>query len=1164
MYRRFMAGLLTTALLILAMVPALAGTTGGLRGRITDSSSRLGLAGVRVTVSSPSQNATTTTDGNGNFVFLSLSPDTYTVSVAPPGYDAAVQSGITVVSDQTATASLSAVKTIKTIGRTTSRSGSNIVKPGTTSDVYSVNAATQQAVQALGGPGSLNQAYSGMASVPGISVPQGQQGWNQLVYVRGGDYEDVAVELDGIPMIRASDGAPQSTLSTLGQQELQIYSGGAPASADVSGLSGYVNQVMRTGTYPGFADLQLGVGGPAFYHKAQIEVGGATANRNFSYYIGFSGVDQDYRYDDQFNGASDISHFFAPLYTLSQSASGVYDGSGTAYFSPGQNYAIANSEDRENVANFHFAIPHKDGQGKDDIQLLYVTSDILAQYYGSPNDLGGLNYVNSALSEEYGAGTQAIFEDSYVYNGALMKPLTGSETLTPQLFPSSGNHAFGSTELNGNQRESNDNGIGLLKLQYQKNINDRSYFRIFGYSNYSDWFINGPVSANLDHGGEIADYEVFSHGFGINARYENQLNSKNLLTVTAAYQTAKLQTYSNGSNGGEVITNYIDKNGNCYNPLSGAGASCFASIYNADGTIGATGSENIVTQYGSTPNSLTPAFAPAGTLATRNGAYWAVTENGQNAQIDSVTPFFTAYSLSDQFRPSDKLVINAGLRFENFLYRLNYDPADYPARSFWYNAYNRENCYTAGSPGPTANTTGTCPAGNIPLVDSAPATVQYRALEPRTGTTYTVNPDTVLRASYGRYAQQPGTSYQLFNTTAQNSTSLVSQFLPYGYNTPYHVSTPSYSNSYDFSLEKRLHGTDYAFKLTPFYRSTQEEQQSAPLGSQGVLDGLNTGTGRNYGVEFEFSKGDFARQGLSYTLSYTYTNSKIRFGNFASGNNFIDNLNAYVKQYNGFTSYCSAHATSTLCGGTPTGAAAAPCYALDPAAAVVASACGVAGAWANPYWNAAPQPLFDRTAEYTPYDILPSPYQGANGYVVPNLITGVLNYRRGKLTLTPSATYSSGSFYGSPLTWPGYDPTTCTGATATVTLQQTCTGTVFIPDVYTGKFDNQGAFREPTRLTANFQLGYDIGPRVHATLTLTGLIDHCYQRGYAWDNASTCVYAQLPSNGQPPVGNFLAGTGLPTPPQLAYPYSSWYNNSQTGYVGQRIPFGAFMNLEVRL
>jgi hypothetical protein len=1175
MFRRLCAGLLTAALVFLTILPVLAGTTGGLRGRIIDRDTQHGIAGVRVTAASPSQSATTTTDANGGFVFLSLSPDTYTLSVSPPGYDAAVQSGITVVSDQVQTASLTAVKTLRTIGRTTSRSSSNIVRPGTINDVYSVNASAQEAAKALGGPGSLNQAYSGMASVPGISVPQGQQGWNQLVYVRGGDYEDVAVELDGIPMIRQSDSAPQSTLSTLGQQELQVYSGGAPASADVSGLSGYVNQVIRTGTYPGFEDLQVGVGGPAYYHKLSLEVGGATQNRNFSYYVGFSGVDQDYRYGDQFNGASNNNAFFAPLYIPSNQAStnatgtAIYDGSGTPYFTPGQTYSIANTSDRETVANFHFGLPHKDGQGKDDIQLLYVTSDILAQFYSSPNDLGGLGSVGNALTEQYSAPTVPTFIDSYVYKGSLMTPLTGNEALTPELFPSSGNHAFGTTELNGNQRDSNDNGIGLLKLQYQKNINDHSYFRIFGYSNYSNWFINGPVSANLNYGGELADYEVDSHTYGVNARYENQLNSKNLLTLTASYQTGKLQTYSNGSNGGMITTNLVDSKGNCYS-LGGTYASCFTSIYNSDGSVNPLGGLNEVSQFGAAipgypGQNLVPGTPPAGSPAALHGANWVVTENGQNAQIDTVSPFFTAYSLSDQFRPSDKLTINAGVRLENFLYRLNYSAADYPARAFWFNAYNRENCYTPGSPAPVSSgtinpLTGAfpgCAANSIGLVDTAPNTSQYSALEPRVGTTYTINPDTVLRASYGRYAQQPGTSYQLFNTTAQNEPNFISQFLPYGYDSPYHETTPSYSNSYDFSLEKHLHGTDYSFKLTPFYRSTQDELQSVPIGAQGVLDGINTGTGRNYGVEFEFSKGDFARPGLAYQLAYTYTNSRISFGNFASGNNFIDNLNAYVKQYNGFTSACAANPSSPLCGSTS--GAAAPCYVAGAPAA-----CGAAGSYDNPYWNAAPQPLFDRSAEYTPYDILPSPFQGANGYVVPNLLTGVVNYRVGKLSLTPSATYSSGSYYGSPLTWPGYDPTTCTGATATETLQQSCSGYLFIPDLYTGKFDNQGVFRQPTRFTLNFQTAYEFNRRVRAVLTLTGLIDHCYQRGYPWDNQATCVYAQLPSNHLAPVGNFLTGTGIPVPQQLAYPYSSWYNNSQTGYVGQRIPFGAFFNLEIRL
>jgi hypothetical protein len=1175
MYRRVSAGLLGTALVLLTILPVLAGTTGGLRGRIIDRATGRGVPAVRVTLSAPSESAAATTDANGNFVVLSLAPDTYTVSVEPAGYDATAQSGINVAADQVQTISLTIVKTIATIGRTVSRSSAGIVRPGTTSDVYSVNSAGQQAAAALGGPGGLNQAYSAFASVPGVNLQQGQQGWNQLVYVRGGDYEDVATELDGIPVQRASDVAPITTLSSLGQQELQIYTGGAPASADASGLSGYVNQVIRTGTYPGFKDFQVGFGAPAFYHKLQAEIGGATSNRNFSYYIGVAGINQDYRYGDQSNAAGNPA-FFAPLSVPSNNNGNVYDGSGPFVAAPGQSYSIANTNDREFVANLHFGLPHRSGNGKDDVQLLYANARILAQFYGSVNDLGGIPYVGNAV------GATPSYVDSSVYNGPLMTPLTGSEPVTPYFFPGSSGHAFGA-QLPADLRETSDNGFSLIKLQYQKNINDRSYLRLFGYSDYSNWFINGPVSANLDYGGEIADYEVIDHTYGLNARYENQLTSKNLVTATASYQTQNIQTYSNGSNGGEITTNLIDSGGDCFSPLNGGVASCYKPIYNSDGSINGAGGLNIYGQFGAPfagfpgsalipsmlPGSGLPAAVPAGSPAALanggKGANWVVTDNGYNGELDTVRPFFSAFSLSDQYRPTDKLVLNAGIRYESFLYRLANTSG--PARDFWFNAWNRENCFVPVQAAPAAS-----PASCLKLVNSSPAQVQYPAFSPRAGITYTVDPDTVLRAAYGRYAQQPGTSYQQYNVAQQDLPSYISTFLPYGFNTPYHQTLPSYSSSYDFSLEKHFKGTDYSLKLTPFYRSTQNELQSIPIGSQGVADGLNTGTGRSYGVEFQLSKGDFARQGLSWQLAYTYTQALTRFGNFLTGNNFIDNQNAYIKQYNAFTSFCASHEADLRCDSlTPTGVAAAPCYspagagldAIPDLAATSSSACG-AGEFANPYWDAPVQPLLDRTAEYTPYDILPSnPYSGAVGFNTPSTVTGIVNLRSGKLTLTPSATYSSGTFYGSPLSWPGYDPTTCGAlASGTEPNTQTCTGAILQPDVYTGGFDKQGAFREPTRFTLNFQTGYEFTKNLRAVLTLTSLIDHCYQRGYRWDNPTTCVYAQLPSNHLAPVGNFVDPSTAPV--QLRYPYGSFYNNVQTGFVGQMLPFSAFLNLEVRL
>ena len=47
-----------------------------------------------------------------------------------------------------------------------------------------------------------------------------------------------------------------------------------------------------------------GIGTTTYYHNLQVEVGGATPDRMFSYYVGIGGYNQDYRYLDQFNGSN--------------------------------------------------------------------------------------------------------------------------------------------------------------------------------------------------------------------------------------------------------------------------------------------------------------------------------------------------------------------------------------------------------------------------------------------------------------------------------------------------------------------------------------------------------------------------------------------------------------------------------------------------------------------------------------------------------------------------------------------------------------------------------------------------------------------------------------------------------------------------------------------
>ncbi len=1160
------------ALILAFAAPArcgFAGTTGTLRGRIVDRATHQPIAGVRIAVTSPSQEAVTRTGIDGTFVFIALAPDTYTLSAETQGYDPQSLAGVTIVADQAQTLPVELGKTIRTIGRITSRATGGLVKAGTTTDVYSVNAAQQTASATVGGAGSIDQAYAGLAALPGVSYDLGQVGWGQNLTIRGGAQSDVAYELDGIPVQRDSDQFSTTTLSTLGQQELQVYTGGAPASADATGLSGYINQVIRTGTSPGFVDASAGIGGPAYYHKLSLEVGGATTNRNFSYYLGFSGSDQSYRYIDQFDGAGDPRFAYPIAVTSGPNGNGggtngagtIYDGAGSAFFAPGMTGQQSYSQDRESIGNFHLAIPHKGGEVKDDLQLLLLTSQFNATVNSSPNDLGGLAYETGAI------GTTPVFLDNYTYTGSLMTPLNGTETLTQTAFPGSNPHRNFQQALPADSRDGNSNGVAIIKLQYTKNFDSKSYLRLFGYDNYSNWFFTGPSSDNFNYGSVPADYEVQEHGFGLNARYVNQINEKNLFTLTASYSTQKLQTFNNASNEGTVSTNYVDAKGNCY-ATDGTYASCFP----ATATNAASG-YNLVSQFGSAP-TLVPCTLTAGGQCTQtaagspaavNGARWEVTENGYNGQVDTVRPYFTAYSASDQFRPTSKLTFDVGLRFENFLYRLDDLSTGYPSRAFWFAAYNREYCYAPGqlgstqrgAPDPLTGVFPACAAGGSPnLVNTLPHTTQFGELQPRAGATFAIDPDTVLRASYGRYAEQFGSSYQEYNTVQQDLPLFLDQFLPFGYTTPYHHLVPSADNSYDASLEHHFKGTDLAFKLSPFYRATANEVQGTPLGAQGIYANLNTGQTRAYGVEFAFDKGSFDRNGLAFALSYAFTASRTKFNDITPGTNYIDTINATVQQYNSYTKAC-ATANARLCGSY--GATnATPTFA-----GVDASGNPTGAVIPNPYYNATPQQLSDRNGEYATYVNLPATYNADIGRITPHVASLVLNYRSGPFAVTPTLTFTAGKTYGSPLVWPGYNPATCAAVTANGTADTTtCTGSLQIPDVYTGKFDNLGAFVQPSRLALNFATSYDISKRLTLRVQATGIVDRCFQRGYAWDDPNICEYSSLPSNALAPVGNFTPLASAPI--QLRYPYSYYSTFNTAGYIGAKTPFNLFATLDAKL
>lgn len=1181
---------------LLSPLAAWSGTTGSLHGHIADAATGAPVPGVAVTATSPSQTATAVTDAGGNFSMISLIPDTYTVSVSKTGYEPQSEAGVSVFADQSRTVNYSLPKALKTIAHTTSRSAQSLVHAGVTSDLYSVGPSGQKATQALSGSGSMAQAYGAIASAPGVNMPSNQQGWYQGLSIRGGDVDQVAYELDGLQLTRQSDLAPIGTLSTLGSQEVQVYTGGTPATSNSSGLAGYINQVLKTGTYPGYADGELGAGTPSFYHEAMVEAGGATPDRLFSYYVGFSGSNQTFRYGDQFNGVSEPLYFY-PLWVPSNNAEYfILDGSGGkapnygALFSPGYSYAQGYNSDRENVVNLHFGIPHKNAPQRDDIQVMAIVGGIHSQYLSSQAEM---NYTPQAGSCKYTClGYPFPYLDSYVYNGPLMQA-PDAKNVTIQLLPSSQTGRAPGSPVPVNLRDGNWNDYAIEKFQYQKNFNASSYLRFLGYSAYSDWFISGADAAELPFGSDLPDYEVFEHGYGAGLIYSNQLSSRNLLTAQTTFTSQRLQTYNatfsstdSATNSllptglGSILSNYVGSNGRCYNYNTGAPWSCFDA--RSQGGCLLTGydqsSGGCYPGFGGSfnlePGNCVSAGTCAKSAAARAGAHWIMTENGQSAQVDNVQPYFTSYSVTDLWQPNDRLVVNVGARLDHFAYATNDLASGYPARQFWFEAYNREHCGALGSyPIWTWNGSGfnACPAGSAPMTN--PGVGLYNSgsnffvsnvFQPRVSFTYTINPDTVVRGSYGKYARAEGSSYYEYNTYQQNLASFIAQFYSYGYHTPDHQIYPDTSNNFDLSLEQHLHGTKFSYKVTPFFRDTQNQLQFLAIDPvEGTLAGLNVGNQQSYGVELSLQYGDFARDGLSGQLSYTYTADRIKF-NPINGQSVIGGLNTQIALYNSYTAACagvtSKSANWQACGGGLDAGNAQPLFSNS-----CGRSCTVKVP--NPYYRQAMQPLLDPNGWYEPYDVIPTPFNGANGYNVPNVASLILNYRHGKFAVTPTLRYSDGTFYGSPLSWPGYVPQTCTAnpsrtpATPGISCPGTPTeGALMIPDPYTGKFDNLGSLHEPSQLALNMQLSYDVSPKVSLTLSAVNLYSSCFQRGYAWDNSVTCVYSSLPSNILPPAGNFVKNP----PVQLKYPYGTFFNVTEVGISSTTQPFNLFGSINVKL
>ncbi len=1219
---------------------ALAGVTGGLGGYVTDDQGKP-VAGASVKVLSASQAASGTTDASGHFVFLALAPDTYTVSIVKEGYAPLSESGITVFADNQLALTFQMQRQLKTIANVTSTAAGALVKSGVGSDIYNVNTATMAAAASLGGGANLNTAYSAISAVPGVAVTIGGMGWNQNVFVRGSQSFFTGYEYDGVPVNRAFDNYNASTESSLGLQELQVYTGGGPASNSSSGTSGFINQVIKTGTFPGYANFSGGIGTDAFYHQAKVEAGGASPDRNFSYYVGLSGYNQAFRIIDNSNGAglmgpggiySDYSYINANLpvatgsgaWSQCSTATGATPASVTAAiaaanpagnpFYGGQppNFCLspytgtfANTSllaNRENVVNFHFGIPRKDGQ-RDDLQILWNVSLIKTYFYSTVADLGGFNAFTLPITgmpyaaptngqcnsfegvNPNGTGNCIGYSDTYTYNAPFGTPAVG---LAPSLYyePDSPTDRAFDGPLPYDSPDTVYNNQAITKVQYTHAIGDRAYARVFGYTFFSDWNLAGPTTTAGAYtyptiGGCCANnYLLGTHTYGGEFQFSDQINDKNLVQFTVNQTNANVMRDNNETN----VTS-----GTPFGIISGNYANGF-TCYSAAGAVEPTGCANYALGSASTTQfgTAVPAGVPCPSAACTAGAQEVTLWDGpEYASYNTVNPKFTNASLSDQWRPTDKWLVNAAIRYESYTYDM---PAtDTPGDQFYASIAANYFCYA--TPGATIGgvptTTGVYSLPLLPgefppaspittnqdcntfignslsttatgfvhpngttqdgvsapsFTYTSPNSYNLNYWSARYSATYTESPDTVWRFSGGRFIEPPISASVQYTNKSGDNLGQWANFMSLGFFSPFHNTPAQTSGQYDLSLERHIRGTDMSFKITPFYNLTNGYQEQSFIGP-GYVTQIPVGRFQSVGVEGAFTKGDFSKNGFSGTLALTYTHAVVQYQAGLVNNlgaNQIGYYNTAIQNYNAlakggsqnFNCFTLANGT-TFTAGTGVGTPG------------VATTCG-AGEVTNPYFNAPKQSLLDPSGWYAPASdvALPGVNTDLGLYDIPWVTSLIVNYRHDKWAITPSLQISTGSSYGSPFTVQGVDPRLCTaidmsvGAgndqcayTSLIGQGATATGLLYIPNPETGTFDNIGQYHNPDIMVGNIAFSYDITPRITMNVTVANLFHTCFGGSKEpWTTAyppgtNVCGYF---ANGAY-VSNYQFGSGFATP-----------------------------------
>ncbi len=244
-------------LLALLLVPGLLfaqGTTGKIKGVVTDKESKEPLIGATVSIQGTSYGAAT--DIEGSYVILNVPPGTYVLTASYVGYQSVsvsnmiVNTGLTTERNFGLASSNVELQPIEIVAERplVNKSATNAVRITTREDIDAL---------AVRGVNNI------IALSPGVVLQ------DNTVFIRGGRQDEVGYYLEGVPITNAMVGGRAVTLVQDAIEEIQVQAGGY--NAEFGGAnSGIVQSQLKSGTSVMKASIQYATDNLGFKGKSSV------------------------------------------------------------------------------------------------------------------------------------------------------------------------------------------------------------------------------------------------------------------------------------------------------------------------------------------------------------------------------------------------------------------------------------------------------------------------------------------------------------------------------------------------------------------------------------------------------------------------------------------------------------------------------------------------------------------------------------------------------------------------------------------------------------------------------------------------------------------------------------------------------------------------------